>query len=263
MIAAILRSESLSCVSGFRQILGVKFFGGTAREAFSMIKSGGLLVAPAAPALLGLSRNSEYRDALLNADLCITDSGFMVTIWNGFHRDKLYRLSGLEYLRFILSESEVRTARNTLWVMANEASRRHHLAWLASEGIQVPDSHCYEAPIYGIDFEDRELIERIEMLRPAHIIVTIGGGKQELLGHYLVRTLARPPAIHCIGGAIGFLSGDQVKIPMWADRHRLGYAFRCLSNPRAFVPRYWEARKLLWLMLQYGSELPPMRRPSE
>ena len=36
----------------------------------------------------------------------------------------------------------------------------------------------------------------------------------------------------------------------------LGWLFRCLSDPRRYMPRYWDARKLLSLMVRYGSSLP-------
>jgi UDP-N-acetyl-D-mannosaminuronic acid transferase (WecB/TagA/CpsF family) len=67
------------------------------------------------------------------------------------------------------------------------------------------------------------------------------------------------PAIHCIGAAIAFLSGDQVNIPAWADKYFLGWAFRSFSEPRRYIPRYWQARKLLGLMLRNRSNLPALR----
>jgi N-acetylglucosaminyldiphosphoundecaprenol N-acetyl-beta-D-mannosaminyltransferase len=84
----------------------------------------------------------------------------------------------------------------------------------------------------------------------------VGGGVQERLGAYLQANLDQAPAIHCIGAAIGFLSGAQVRIPMWADRWKLGWFFRCLSAPRTFVPRYWDARRLVPLMLKFGERMP-------
>jgi UDP-N-acetyl-D-mannosaminuronic acid transferase (WecB/TagA/CpsF family) len=110
--------------------------------------------------------------------------------------------------------------------------------------------------MYGPTIDDEPLLAQIRKRRPSHIIVTIGGGSQERVGLYLKRRLDPLPAIHCIGAAIAFLSGDQVQIPMWADRLYLGWLFRCLSEPRRYVPRYWSARKLVWLMLQYRETLP-------
>jgi UDP-N-acetyl-D-mannosaminuronic acid transferase (WecB/TagA/CpsF family) len=65
-------------------------------------------------------------------------------------------------------------------------------------------------------------------------------------------------SIHCIGAAIAFLSGDQVGIPVWADRFYLGWLFRSAADPKRFVPRYWEARKLLSLMLRNRGQLPKL-----
>jgi UDP-N-acetyl-D-mannosaminuronic acid transferase (WecB/TagA/CpsF family) len=90
-------------------------------------------------------------------------------------------------------------------------------------------------------------------------VVTIGGGTQERLGLYLKQNLSYLPAIHCIGAAIAFLSGDQVHIPVFADKLYLGWLYRCISDPRRYVPRYWEARRLLGLMVRYRSELPPLQ----
>jgi UDP-N-acetyl-D-mannosaminuronic acid transferase (WecB/TagA/CpsF family) len=93
--------------------------------------------------------------------------------------------------------------------------------------------------MYGGKVEDKELIERLQALRPKHVVITVGGGTQERLGLYLKRNLDYLPAIHCIGAAIAFLSGDQVRIPEWADRFYPGWLFRCMSSPRRYVPRYF------------------------
>jgi UDP-N-acetyl-D-mannosaminuronic acid transferase (WecB/TagA/CpsF family) len=110
--------------------------------------------------------------------------------------------------------------------------------------------------MYGKEVEDRALLALLERLRPQHVVVTIGGGTQERLGLYLKQRLSYRPAIHCIGAAIAFLSGDQVGIPVWADRLYLGWLFRTLADPKRFGPRYWEARKLLKLMVRYRERLP-------
>jgi UDP-N-acetyl-D-mannosaminuronic acid transferase (WecB/TagA/CpsF family) len=246
-----------------RQILGVKFYAGDVHGAVERVSRGGLLVVPAAPALKDLSENASYREALLHADVAITDSALMVMIWNFIERDSLPRVSGLEYLRALLLLPEVREPGNTLWIMAGPASTKKNLAWLAAAGIQIPQHCVYEAPMYGAQIRDPALLEKLHALRPRHIVVTLGGGVQERLGLYLKRHLDYLPAIHCIGAAIAFLSGDQVRIPAWADRLYLGWLFRCLSAPGRYVPRYWSARKLLPLMLRYRSRLPLAEKSTE
>ncbi len=241
----------------YKQILGVRFFTGTARQSVERMKSnGGLLVVPAAPALKDLPTQGGYRDALLEADLAITDSALMVLVWNLLHGEKIRRVSGLEYLRRLLLEPEVRLQGNTLWIMASPESAARNLEWLGSQGIVVPNSHVYLAPMYAAEIEDRALIGKLEALKPKHIIVTVGGGTQERLGLYIKQSLDYRPSIHCIGAAIAFLSGDQVRIPVWADRMGVGWLLRCLSSPQRYVPRYWAARKLVGLMLRYRDKLP-------
>jgi UDP-N-acetyl-D-mannosaminuronic acid transferase (WecB/TagA/CpsF family) len=243
------------------RILGIDFFDGSAKEAIDIMRiNRGLLVVPAAPALKDLDCSPDYRDALLNADLAITDSAFMVLVWNRLQAVPVRRLSGLEYLRELLLEPDVRKPGNALWIMASPVSAKRNLAWLAGQGIGIPNDNVYMAPMYGnASIDDPALLERLNRLLPEHVIVTIGGGTQERLGLYLKRNLAYRPAIHCIGAAIAFLSGDQVHIPVWADRFYLGWLFRSLAEPKRYIPRYWEARKLLAIMLRNRSRLPALK----
>lgn len=241
----------------YRQILGIRFFTGTPEEAAEIGLRGGLVVVPAAPALVDLAADKAYRDALVNSDLAITDSGFMVLLWNMMKLEKITRVSGLEYLKLIVARPELREPHKVLWIMPTPKSRERNMAWLRSRGIPVEEEDTYLAPMYKADdVTDPKLLELVRQKRPTHIVVGLGGGTQEKLGHYLKANLDYKPGIHCIGAAIGFLSGDQVNIPDWADHFFLGWFFRCWSEPSKFLPRYWKARKLLPILLKYRENLP-------
>jgi UDP-N-acetyl-D-mannosaminuronic acid transferase (WecB/TagA/CpsF family) len=246
-----------------RRILGIDFFTGEPREAIARMRPGGLLVVPAAPALMNLSVDHGYRQALLEADLAITDSAFMVMVWNLLEGDNLRRLSGLEYFSELIGDPEFRRDGSALYVMASAESARTNLAWLESEGIRVQPHQIYIAPIYRDEVKDPVLLERVLSFHPRHVVITVGGGIQERLGLYLKMSLDYLPAIHCIGAAIAFRSGDQVAIPPIADKLSLGWLFRCLWRPRCYVPRYWAARKLAWLLFNYRGQLPPLEVPEE
>ena len=240
----------------FRQILGIRFFVGGAREAIGLLREGGLLVVPAAPALKNLAEDIDYREALLGADLAIADSSLMVMAWNLLQGDHIRRLSGLEYLVELLTLPVVRKPGGSFWIMPGPQSAARNLAWLSTHGVEVLPEDIYLAPMFASTIDDESLLQKIRERKPPHIIVTIGGGTQEKLGLYLKRNLAPLPAIHCIGAAIAFLSGDQIRIPMWADRFYLGWVFRCVSQPKQYVPRYWSARKLFSMLLRYRGGLP-------
>jgi N-acetylglucosaminyldiphosphoundecaprenol N-acetyl-beta-D-mannosaminyltransferase len=242
----------------FRSILGIEFFVGNAAQAVQRMNHGGLLVVPAAPALKDIPHDADYREALLAADLVITDSAFMVLLWNYLQDDSIRRVSGLEYLSVLLKEPAFTEPHSSFWIMANQESSERNCAWLRTRGINLTADDIYIAPLYGKTEEitDPVLMERLNRAQPRHIVATIGGGTQERLGLYLRQELDYSPAIHCVGAAISFLSGDQVRIPVWADRMYLGWLLRCLSDPGRYLPRYWGARKLFTLMVRHRSSLP-------
>jgi UDP-N-acetyl-D-mannosaminuronic acid transferase (WecB/TagA/CpsF family) len=243
----------------YRRILGVRFFVGDAPEAVELGARPGLVVVPAAPALMELARDGDYRRALLEADLAITDSGFMVLLWNLMKRDCIHRVSGLEYLKILLAREEFREPGAALWVMPSKDSLQRNLEWLKSQGLPIAPEDCYVAPKYaGAKIVDRALVDLLDARKPRHVIIGLGGGVQEKLGLYLKTHCASRPAIHCIGAAIGFLTGDQVRIPHWADQWILGWLFRCASNPRRFIPRYAKALRLPMVLWRYHDRMPEL-----
>jgi exopolysaccharide biosynthesis WecB/TagA/CpsF family protein len=244
-----------------QQILSVRFFVGSTADAIdSFLQSGGVLVVPAAPAMVKLRYEDElYRRALTEADFAIADSGLMVLVWKLLSRKSVRRISGLKYLKCLIQHPSVHEAGNTLLVLPSDAARQRTLNWARDTKLPVQSEDCYVAPLYGPTAEDRQLLQKIESRRPGHVIIAIGNGPQEKLGMFLRNNLSYRPAIHCIGAALGFLTGDQINIPSWADRLYLGWLFRLLAQPRIFVPRLFRAFELPWLIWKYGEKLPPMR----
>ncbi len=116
------------------RILGIDFFGGTSREAVEEITGrGGLLVAPAAPSMINLCRDEDYRRALLSAGLAIADSGFMVLLWKFFTGERVPRISGLEHVKRLLEHESVRLPGAVLWVVATETSRTRLVEFLEEQ----------------------------------------------------------------------------------------------------------------------------------
>jgi N-acetylglucosaminyldiphosphoundecaprenol N-acetyl-beta-D-mannosaminyltransferase len=301
----------------WQRILGVRFFNGAAPDAVDYItRVGGYTVVPAAPALVKIEDDPAYRRALVEADLAIADSGFMVLLWRLLQRRTVARISGLKYLRILLANPRLRERGITFLVLPHESSREKALVWLRKEGFEITADDCYIAPMYqscshgsvsreererdssstssGQAFspsgrpllagslpagaeerlpgmvalqtakspvvEDRDLVNILEHRKPKHIIVGIGGGSQEKLGLYLREHLSYRPAIHCIGAALAFLTGDQKPIPMWADRLYLGWFLRLARAPRHYARRFSPAFRLPGMIWRYGSELPVRSR---
>ncbi len=243
--------------SDYEQILGVRFYVGDSQAAVDMVsEEGGLVVVPAAPALKNLPVDHGYREALLGADFAITDSVMMVLLWNLIHRRSIPKFSGLKYLTMILKRPEMQEEGKSFWVMPTPKAAERNLNWLRSHGVAVGAQDTYLAPLYGPVISDEALLRQLEERKPQHIVLGIGGGTQERLGLYLKKNLSYRPAIHCIGAAIAFLSGDQVHIPMWVDALGMGWLLRTWSDPKRFLPRYWDARHLVPILLKYRDQLP-------
>jgi UDP-N-acetyl-D-mannosaminuronic acid transferase (WecB/TagA/CpsF family) len=271
-------------MSSTESILGVNFFNGTVDEAVdTMSANGGLLVVPAAPALVKLSEDEEYRRALVSADMAIADSGAMVLLWKIFTGRRVERISGLKFLKRLVARLASHPDERVLWIVPSEHAHEKTIAWLRSVNLTA-SADFYIAPRYSAQVRDEALVAKIdnggrgseatwtgkpakvdepggESINhpPTHVVVGIGGGVQEKLGLFLKENLRSRPAIHCIGAALAFLTGDQPPIPMWVDRFYLGWFLRLLRQPRVFGPRYLNALKLPWLIFRYRESLPPLR----
>jgi len=251
-------------VEAIAQILGIQFFNGDVDEAVGlMFQHGGLLVAPSGTCFARLREDERYRRAVLAADLAIADSGLMVVLWRLFRRERLQRISGLKYLKHLLGKIQGEGNRDVLWVLPSERAQEKLIGWSRRQAFPINTNYCYVAPQYGSEVEDRDLLGLTEQRRPAHVIIAIGSGAQEKLGYYLRKNLSYRPSIHCIGAALGFVTGDQVAIPDWADRFYVGWFWRLLAQPRTFVPRLSRGLELPWLLWKYGQKLPPMRTVAE
>ena len=237
-------------------ILGVNFFNGTVDEAVdAMCASGGLLVVPAAPALVKLSEDEGYRRALTSADMVIADSGAMVLLWKIFTGRHVERISGLKFLKRLVARLASHSNERVLWIVPSEHAHEKTIAWLRSANLTA-SADFYIAPRYAAQVRDDALVAKIDNHPPTHVVIGIGGGVQEKLGLFLKENLRVRPAIHCIGAALAFLTGDQPPIPMWADRFYLGWLLRSIRQPRVFIPRYISGLRLATMIARYRDKLP-------
>jgi UDP-N-acetyl-D-mannosaminuronic acid transferase (WecB/TagA/CpsF family) len=166
---------------------------------------------------------------------------------------------GLQYSQILLDNSELREPGRLFLILPSEAARRKALRFLRRESYEIAAANTYIAPIYRRDVADHQLVSILKVSQPANIIIGIGGGVQEKLGLYWRESLAYRPAIHCVGAALGFLTGDQKAIPDFADRLYLGWLLRLVRQPKVFAKRFLRAFELPWLIWKYGVNLPPMR----
>src|SRR5437870_6579540 len=255
-----------------KRMLGIDFFVGTAAEAITHIsKYGGLIVAPAAPSFIALQDDPDYRRAIADADLAIADSGWAVLFWRLLRREKLSRISGLALFKALLETADARIPGNLFFILPSEKAKTKTLEFGRVSGYPITNDDCYVAPRYfscshgsvsreerervsqkrGYSIADDALVAILQSRKPKHT--------QDKLGSYLKHQLTDRPGIYCIGAAPGFVTGDQIVIPMWADRFFVGWIFRIIGRPREYLTRYWKARLLPLLIIKYGTRIPQLR----
>jgi hypothetical protein len=179
-----------------------------------------------------------------------------------FERNSDYPTTGDDcYVAPKYQRSEVRDQRSDLVGRAflpakqTDPGKRERLPY--SSQLHSSISHLASTASTGV--EDQKLVSILESRKPKHIIIGIGGGMQDKLGSYLKHQLTYRPGIYCIGAAPGFVTGDQIVIPMWADRFFVGWIFRIIGRPRDYLTRYWKARLPPLLIIKYGTKFPQLR----
>jgi N-acetylglucosaminyldiphosphoundecaprenol N-acetyl-beta-D-mannosaminyltransferase len=234
------------------KILGLPFFNAKVSYCYQQLaEQGGLMTAPSGPGLASIPKEPLYYQSLLNSDILIPDSGYMVLLWNRLTSSKITRLSGLEFVNYFVETFPTEKQATLFLVNPTKDEQEANLTYLQSLGIQITEEHCYLAPFYGKNVEDIALLALLEVQRPDWVLINIGGGTQEILGSYLKNNLSYKPAIICTGAAIAFKTGKQVDIPVWADKLYLGWLFRILSSPSKYYKRYLEAIPLALLLIKY------------
>src|SRR5437667_7574933 len=253
------RGASLTVPITHERILGVSFFSGSVRDAVERARqAGGVIAIPASPALLKLKYDEEYRLVLQRADLVLADSELLALLWKLVSGRRLKKISGISYLKCLLADSDARKREKLFLIVASDIAKSKAINWLRERGFQIDqeDCHVIGAASHG---EEHALLFEIEKRRPQHVIIALGGTGQEKLGMYLRDFLLYRPSIHCVGAALGFLTGAERPIPNWAERFHLGWLSRLVSQPRMLLPRIGIALILAVMVFKYRSEMPRLK----
>lgn len=243
------------------RVLGLSFFTGTAAQAVEHhAKHGGYLVIPAAPALLKLNYDEEYRRAMQEADMALADSELLVLLWRMVGGRRLGKISGITYFKHLFEHGGIQAGQSTLWLFGSVSAKEKAALWLADRGLRLQEKDSIVVATPSSSAQDYAILVKIEEEKPKHIVIAVAGGGQEKLALYLRDYLLYRPSIHCIGAALDFLSGEEKAIPDWAERSHVGWLARLFAQPRMVLPRMGIAFALAGMMFKYRSELPPLKK---
>ena len=167
-----------------RQILGLRFFNGDIDEAVTFMHRTASIWWRLRDMFCATARGPTVSACDALADLAIADSGLMVPTGDCCTR-KDSALSGLKYLKQLLTRLKRDENARVFWILPNKPSRQKLLDWFRRKTFPVTINHCYVAPRYGLEIEDRHLLALVEA-PPAHIVIAIGAGPVKL-GYYLAK----------------------------------------------------------------------------
>jgi len=243
------------------RILGISFFNGTPAEAVDyFLDAGGLLVTPPSPALANLKYDVDYRRAMQSATIALPDSELLTKVWKSATGRSLKKISGTDYLKALLGNTRFRNAADTFWIVGSDSAKQRTLDLLGKAGLSIDLSNIYTVPDPILENDRYQLLNQIEQLRPANIVIAIPGGPQVKLGSYLQEYAMHRPNVHCIGAALDFLTGEQNPIPNWAEHFGVAWLVRLSSQPRMILPRLGIAAAVAAMIMRYKSEMPPLQK---
>ena len=215
---------------------GVKFYDFSFNQIIKKLnKKGGVLVAPAASALVNINNDKQYYKALKNSDVAILDSGFFCILWRVFKKQKLNKFLVYLFLKNLIKHlSNKKIKILTIDPTFDDSVENKKL--LKKNGIN--EIYTYVAPIYmKSNIEDKNLIEKIKKFKPKYILINIGGQTQEVLGIYIKKKIRNKINIICTGAAIAFMTKRQAPINDFIDKYYLGWLVRLIYGPKNVVTR--------------------------
>ncbi len=229
------------------QFQGITFLNIEFKELFQKIQKGGILVAPAASALINIKNDKDYYNSLKKSDFAILDSGLLCVLLRIFKQYKVKKLSGYLFLRNLIKELKY---KNICLMCINPNKEESILNSNFLKKNNINNIVSYVAPIYKKkNISDKKLIKIIKKKKPKYIFINIGGGVQEKLGIFLRDNANYKPIIICTGAAIAFMTKKQAPINDFIDKVYLGWLFRIIYNPRVFMYRTLSSVKLIRFFL--------------
>lgn len=200
--------------------------------------------------LVKLRRNSAFRRAYDNAGI-VTADGAPIAWLARFQDAKVERTTGADLLvPLVEAAAEARLPVFLFGTSADVMARAgQDLAARTDGHLDIAGTL---APSAAFDPEGPEAdaaIARIEKSGARLAFVALGAPKQELFAER-ARAQGIQCGFVCVGAALDFLAGAQIRAPETLRNGGLEWLWRLASNPRRFVRRYAEcAGLMLELML--------------
>lgn len=218
------------------------------RAASSLVQ--GTVFTPNVDHVVRAGRDERFAAAYASATLSFADGMPLVLLSKLTSTPLPAKLSGSDLMLPIMRAMGER-GRRVLLVgpsakVAKQARRQLEADCL---GLTVP-------AITTLVFEPREADARhIAEFAAKHdcdvILFSLGAPKQELLAQMVSQR--SPVVCLCFGASLDFYVGNVKRAPKWMQRCALEWLYRCATEPRRLIKRYFQAAFFFPIALLHGS----------
>lgn len=233
-------------------MFGITFINGGYSAAIKLLKAGKLMHIPSGPGLATINKDKRYKRAIQSGDFAIPDSGYFVLLLRILKNVKIKKYSGHSFLKDFFTRENFNKG-DLFLVDPNKSESKINNDFLNKIGIPISNDYHFVAPIYDKgEIKDKILLDKLESLKikPKFIMINLGSNVQEPLGCFIKSNLSYKVGIFGSGAAISFFTGTQVPISSTVDSLGLGWLWRCISNPKKFIPRYFAAFYLILIVIK-------------
>ena len=206
----------------------------TVASAFGQSRYG-YVVTPNADHLIRLADSADFQSLYAHASYILMDSQFL-SYWLWLTRGtRLSVCTGSDLTEALFDQ--VITPDDPLVVIGGTDHQLTHVTkhyGLKRVAHLNPPMGFINRPA-----EVDECVRFIESHSPFRFcLICVGSPQQEILAHRLAENGVARGLSLCVGASLDFISGGQMRAPVWMRRLGLEWLFRLLQNPRRMARRY-------------------------
>jgi N-acetylglucosaminyldiphosphoundecaprenol N-acetyl-beta-D-mannosaminyltransferase len=185
--------------------------------------------------------HSDFRNALENADILVTDGVGLSIVGNILDSDVGPRITGSDFFTLLMEQQNTSSVQNS-----SEADRKTRIYFFGSSkkvleliknNLEARYSNLdicgYTSPPYGdwSDAQNSDFIAQINAAKPDILWVGMTAPKQELWT-YRNRNKLAVPIIGNIGAVFDFCAGTYERAPEWARKAGVEWLVRLWREPK-------------------------------
>jgi exopolysaccharide biosynthesis WecB/TagA/CpsF family protein len=223
--------------------------------AFGMQRFG-YVVTPNVDHLIRYHDDPKFRALYAEAAYILLDSQFLSRVWRVTKGMRVRVCTGSDLTEQLFARIIAPDDRIVLIGCSREQAR------LLTERYGLTALCHYNPPMGFID--DPQQVEACVRFVEEHspfrfCFIAVGAPRQEILAQALKsRGVARGMAL-CIGASINFLTGAELRAPVWMQRLGMEWLFRLLNDPRRLAARYLlRGPRVLSLLRQTDVQVRPI-----